>query len=110
MKDLADILHDSGLVEDDVIKTYLGVSQFRPIEFSEPEKSDNLKEWEIARLAGEIDVNSWEDIAAKYFWETLTSAEIGNIRSDNRGDALGSSFDILLKFCRKTKNNRQVYG
>ena len=107
---LADILHDSGLVTDDVIKEELGVEeiQFKTIQFGNPSDKPTLEEWELGRLANQINHDNLVNLATKHFDEQLTSAQISNIGSNNAGDAWSASFEILVHWSRKTGNNRKV--
>ena len=78
MQGLADILHDYGLVTDDVIKRELGVDaiQFNTIQFGRPSDNPSLEEWELGRLANRIDHDNLVNLATKYFDEQLTHAQI----------------------------------
>ena len=110
LQGLADILHDSGLVTDDVIKEGLGVDaiQFNTIEFGRPSNNPAIEEWELGRLAKWIDHHNLVNLAKKHFDEQLTSAQISNIGSNNAGDAWSASFEILVHWSKKTGNNRKV--
>ena len=107
---MADILHDSGLVKDDVIKQELGIDtiQFNPIDFGNPSDNPALEEWELGRLANHIDHGKLVSLAEKYFHEQLTTAQIAHIGSNNFGDAWSASFEILVFWRNKPGNNRQV--
>ena len=107
---MADILHDSGLVKDDVIKKELRVDaiQFNAIGFGNPSDNPALEEWELGRLANHIDHGKLVTLAAQHFHEQLTSAQIANIKSNNVGDAWSASFEILVHWRNKPGNNRQV--
>ena len=107
---MADILHDSGLVKDDVIKKELGVDgiQFNKIDFGNPSDNPALEEWELGRLANHIHHEKLVTLAKQHFYEQLTDAQIANIRSNNVGDAWSASFEILVQWRNKPGNNRQV--
>ena len=97
----ANILHHSGIVKDEYIKEILKVETFGPFDFGKPSKSPNVEEWELGRLANEIDVHTMVNLASDYFDEQLTTAQIRNIKSDQRNDGWSISFDILVKWSRK---------
>ena len=82
---------------------------FHLFDFGKPSDGPNLEEYELGRLANEIDHKAVVDLASSYFDEQLTKAQIKNIQSDQRGDKWSASFDILVKWSRKVGGNtRQV--
>ena len=87
----------------------LGITEFQKIELDQPSQDPKLEEWEMGNLANRVDQRDWIDkIAEPYFGEKLNEAQLKNIKSDNKGDSWGELFEILLKWCWKTENNREV--
>ena len=108
-KDLANILHDSGIVKDQYIKEILKVEIFDQFDFGKPSESSNVEEWEFGRLASEIHHDKVIELAFCHFDKQLTKAEIKNIEFDQRNHGWGISFDIFVKWSRKFgENTRQV--
>ena len=108
-QDLANVLHDSGLVKEEIIKKILKVETFHPFDFGRPSRSPNLEEWELGRLANKIHHKVIVNLAHSFFDDQLTEAQIKNIQSDQRGDVWSASFEILVKWSRKAGDNtRQV--
>ena len=104
---LANILHSSELTDDDTIEEILGISSFQEFTFEKPSSDSKLEERELGRLAKEIDRKAIHNRAVNKMG--FTEAQVQNILTDNKADSWSASFEMLVKWSFRSKeNNRQV--
>ena len=103
---LANILHSSELTDDGTIAKILGISSFQEFTFEKPSSDPKLEERELGRLAKEIDRKAIHNRAVNKMG--FTEAQVQNILTDNKADSWSASFEMLVKWSRSKKNNRQV--
>ena len=106
-QDLAGILIKNGLIQQHDIISLLGVKSYIPASLPAFSGQSQLEEWEMACLSRHISGPEMKAIARKNFSEHFETAELDNISSDNR-HSWSTSFEILVRWSRKTGNNREV--
>ena len=94
-------------MKTDDIKDVLDVMTFFPAVLK-PRQTGNLEYWELGFIAMKIDIGAIGEIASNHFGEKVYKAKMENIKSDNKGNAWNATFDVLVTWSRKTRNNRQV--
>ena len=107
-QDLANILHSSQLVDDDIIKTQLELENFvfSEIPFGQPGIGPKLEQRELGRLAQEVEKSTMDSIIIGQL--RVPAAHVSNVESDNRAHNWSAVFEILVRWSYNTENTREV--
>ena len=108
LQDLANILHSSQLVDDDIIEEHLELSgfEFSDIPLGPPGTGPKLEQRELGRLAMEVDKPTMiQVITAKL---GVGAAQVANAQSDNRANSWSAVFEILVRWSNRRENTREV--
>ena len=91
------------MADAEKVKSILGVPGFEPVEFRKPAEGPNVEDYELGRMAKELNHRKFKNVAKADFG--ATAVEIENIESDNYGDAWSASFEILVTWRNGIEKN-----